>query len=114
MTANKMPEMPEAVAWIHSEDLEEIHEGAERRDAPAFASPDDVDPEYRDGMSPLYTAAQMRAMYLAGLEAAKACVPGEREDGLQNKYDWGVTDGFNQCILTTLTNLTALEQEAKK
>lgn len=84
MTANKMPVLPEAAGW-------------------------------KEGGS--YTTAQMRdygrACYLAGLEAAKACVPG-RAIGSSERTDSASRDAWNACRETTLTNLTALEQEAKK
>lgn len=116
MPANKMPEMPGAVAWIHTEDLEDIHEGTARRDAPAFASPDDVDPEYRDGMNPLYTADQMRAMWLAGIADAKACVPDSTfcDEQFLGGASSSRLAGFGMCRDQTLANLSALEQGVGK
>ena len=55
-----------------------------------------------------YSADQMRAMYLAGIAAAR----GELPVRLHGENEWA--EGFNACRATALANLTALEQEAKK
>ena len=99
MTANKMPEMPEAFAVICGV----------RRDAPKEMWGYLSEIGALRGSEDVYTADQMRAMYLAGLEAAKACVPAHRGDAFSDEEG-----GWNHCRQHTLTNLTALEQEAKK
>lgn len=58
--------------------------------------------------------ADRLACYLAGLEAAKACVPAQRfRDEHDDDVEWASVGGHNDCRNKTLTNLTALEQEAK-
>lgn len=87
MTANKMPEMPDMPRW------------------------NVVSETWLDEEVAKYASDYGRACYLAGLEAAKACVPAEFAS--PDFYDqWEA--GHDRCREETLTNLTALEQEAKK
>lgn len=98
---DKMPEMPEAPAglkgWLSS---------------------------YQQDLLREYIEIHGRACYLAGIADARACVGGvvtytdlkgpEPRIPEHNAYNRGVTDGMNGRRETILTNLTALEQEAKK
>lgn len=93
MTANKMPEMPE------------LPEPVDAHARSAWGPKPDY---YTEDQLTTYVEAYGRACYLAGLEAAKACVPAR----LNGEPEW--VAGFNACRATTLANLTALEQEAKK
>lgn len=59
-----------------------------------------------------YGTACFDAGYLAGLEAAKACVPGP--SSMSTHGTLAACSGWNSACDQTLANLTALEQEAKK
>ncbi len=98
MTANKMPEMPEAV--LFETPYGALLDGEYYREELAVYAEADV-------------IADRRACYLAGLEAAKACVPAEATSAT-NQIDRFGQGQFNRCRDETLTNLSALEQEAKK
>lgn len=106
MTANKMPE-PEG--WLVRYGTNNECWNAYRDELTAL----DVGKQWRGAVEPLFTADQMRAMYLAGLEAAKACVPAEATSAT-NQIDRFGQGQFNRCREETLANLAALEQEAKK
>jgi hypothetical protein len=45
----------EVVAWIHRDDLTDLANGRDRKDAPAFSSLAAVSEEFRDGMVALYS-----------------------------------------------------------
>lgn len=143
MTANKMPEMPEARFWI----VIGKYEGKPELGPQTFFYYGDngephVEAHERQGdkVDALYTADQMRAMYLAGLEAAKAAFASEWPNGEFRLWDsqWvncvnhehayensDKQDAVAQAVKlaekymgknieVALTNLTELEQEAKK
>lgn len=101
MTANKMPEMPEAVGYVGSDMTGRI---GVVLPAGTFLYTADQVQEYGNGRHDEGYADG----YLAGLEAAKACVP----DRVSGWREWG--KGFNDCCDRTLTNLTALEQGVGK
>lgn len=96
MTANKMPEMPKLPkTW-------RLHQrGSDFREV------------FTDEEMEAYAKDYGRACYLAGIEAARACVPDKWPDEA-NHDRWVMKESFNKCRDQTLTNLTALEQEAKK
>ena len=104
MTANKMPEMPEPEGWLVRYGTNNECWNAYRDELTAL----DVGKQWRGAVEPLFTADQMRAMYLAGIAAAR----GELPVRLHGENEWA--EGFNACRATALANLTALEQEAKK
>jgi hypothetical protein len=120
MNAEKMPRMPEAVAYLEPETLNSA--GVSDFEDCQDAWPDDYRGWFK--VCRLTDAeAYGRACYLAGLEAAKACVGEavtytdlkgpEPHIPEHNAYNRGVAEGMNGRRDTTLANIAALEKEAK-
>lgn len=116
MTANKMPEMPEAESFQYRY-RHELPNGGKCAWRPADkVMVEQFQSEFLSAYETrgLYTADQMRAMYLAGIADARACVPEASSIDAKGPTAWAAVDSWNHCRHETLTNLTALEQEAKK